>query len=103
MTKNIIDKKTLEHLVGLSRIELKPGKEEKLLKDMENILTYFDELKEVNTDNIEPMAGGGIQKNIFRDDETSDKRQATSDKLIEQFPEKENGFLKVPGVFADEV
>lgn len=80
MTKNIIDKKTLEHLVELSRIELKPGKEEKLLEDMEKILAYFDELKEVNTENIEPMAGGTIQKNIFRNDEISDKQQATSDK-----------------------
>jgi aspartyl-tRNA(Asn)/glutamyl-tRNA(Gln) amidotransferase subunit C len=100
-----INKKTLEYLAELSRIDIgdkgqaTSDKEEKLLKDLQKILEYFEELKEVDTKNIEPMAGGTIGKNVFREDDESDKGQATSDKLTEQFPEKENGFLKIPPVF----
>jgi aspartyl-tRNA(Asn)/glutamyl-tRNA(Gln) amidotransferase subunit C len=95
----LINKKTLEYLTELSRIELSKKDEEKLLKDLQKILAYFEELKEVNTENIKPMAGGTIEMNVFREDETSNKRLEIRDELVEQFPKKENGFLKVPAVF----
>ena len=115
--KSSIDKKTLEHLTELSRIELEKKSEEKLLGDLQKILGHFEELKEVNTENIEPMAGGTVKKNVFREDDSTqidaDKTQINADKkisenqrknlrksaIVEQFPEKENGFLKVPAVF----
>lgn len=103
----LITQKTLEHLVALSRIELDEKSEEKLLKDLQKILEYFDELKEVDTENIEPMAGGTIEKNVFREDgfieaDRRGKENLEADlrgKLIDQFPEEENGFLKIPPVF----
>ena len=96
---NPINKKTLEYLAELGRIEIDKRSEEKLLKDLQKILGYFEELKEVDTEGVEPMAGGTIEKNVFREDEASDKQQATRDKLIGQFPDKEKGHLKVPPVF----
>lgn len=101
---NKFGKKTLEYLAELSRIDIgdkgqaTSDKEEKLLKDLQKILEYFEELKEVNTENIEPMAGGTIGKNVFRNDEEGSALSNTEG-LIEQFPEKENGFLKIPPVF----
>ncbi|MEK7481765.1 MAG: Asp-tRNA(Asn)/Glu-tRNA(Gln) amidotransferase subunit GatC [Patescibacteria group bacterium] len=99
MKKEIISKKTLEYLAELARIELKPEKEEKLLKDLEKILEYFEELKKVNVENIEPMAGGANLKNVFREDESNVKCQMSDVKLMDAFPEKEGGYLKVPEVF----
>jgi aspartyl-tRNA(Asn)/glutamyl-tRNA(Gln) amidotransferase subunit C len=107
----LINKKTLEYLAELSRIELEAPTPEgsrgpdrsvgkKLLKDLQKILEYFEELKEVNTENIEPLAGGTIEKNVFREDGESSKFKVQSSKLTGAFPEKENGFLKVPPVFA---
>ena len=96
---SIINKKTLEYLAELSRIELDGRSEEKLLNDLQKILEYFEELKEIDTENIESMAGGTIGKNVFREDGVSDKGQRTNDKLIEAFPEEEKGYLKVPPVF----
>ena len=94
-----IDEKTLKRLEELARIEIKSDAENKLLKDLQKILEHFEELKTVDTENVEPMAGGTVETNVFREDKPSDKRQTASDRLIEQFPEKENGFLKVPAVF----
>ncbi len=101
----LINKRTLEHLAELTRIEISDkkqetsDKEDKLLKALREILAYFEELKEVNTENIEPMAGGTIEKNVFRDDEGSENVKTKNENLIEQFPEKQNGYLKVPPVF----
>lgn len=98
-SKESINKETLEHLAELGRIELNKESEGKLLEDLQKILGHFDELKEIDTDNVESMAGGTFEKNVLREDYDGEKQEVKSEKLIEQFPEKENGFLKVPAVF----
>ncbi len=92
-----IDKQTLEHLANLARLELDPKEEERLLGDLVKILNYFKELQELDTSNVAPLTGGGELKNIFREDE---ERGNTNQKLgVEQFPETQDGFLKIPPVF----
>lgn len=98
---SLINKETLEHLADLAKIELKPGEEEKLLKDMQGILAHFDELKEIDTSGIEPMTGGTFEKNVFRNDDAETRKSinATSQDIVNAFPEKGGDFLKVPPVF----
>ena len=91
----MLEKKDLEHLAELARIELNPKEEGKLLGDLEKILHHFDELKEVNTDSVEPMAGGNLGENVFREGEQDLKKEIA----VKEFPESERGFLKVPPVF----
>jgi len=104
----LIDKKILEYLAELSRIEISDKqkatskKEEKLLSDLQNILGYFGELKEINTKGVEPLAGGTIKMNVFREDRSSrisTNLDTNRTNIINQFPEEENGYLKVPPVF----
>lgn len=92
-----IHKHDLERLAKLARIELDPKEEEKLLKDLASILDYFKELQELDTKDVPPMTGGTDLKNVFRGDaerENTDRGAGT-----ESFPEKEDGYLKVPPVF----
>ena len=93
----LIDKKELKHLADLARIELKESEQEKLLQDLGGILNYVEELKELGTDNIEPMAGGTDVKNAFRADEIGGRLQA--EPVVEEFPEKKGRQLKIPPVF----
>lgn len=92
-----LNKKTLEHLAELARLDLKAGEEEKLLKNLQEILDYFKELQEVDTANVEPMTGGTSLKNVLREDEVG--KTDDTGKGPEQFPEQQGGFLKVPPVF----
>lgn len=97
MSPGLIDKKTLEHLAKLARIELNPREEEKLLIDLEGILGHFEELKKLDTSKVAPLTGGSDLKNVFRED---DERESTNRKAgVGQFPETHDGFLKVPPVF----
>ncbi|MBN2197878.1 Asp-tRNA(Asn)/Glu-tRNA(Gln) amidotransferase subunit GatC [Candidatus Wolfebacteria bacterium] len=97
-----INKKTLEYLAELSRIDLDNKNEEKDLKDIQEILNYFEELKEVDTENITDISIQNL-KNIFREDDSETSLRNLDmkkrEKLINQFIEKEKGFLKIPPVF----
>ena len=93
----MITKRELEHLADLARIDLKKGEESKIQKDLGSILDFFKELQELDTEKVEPMTGGTSIKNALREDvlgETDD-----TGKGPEQFPEKQDGYLKTPKVF----
>ena len=94
----MLTQKDLQHLAGLARLELKENAEEKLLSDMQKILDHFEELKELDTTGVEPMAGGTFNKNIFRND-NSDKSGLSAEESFEVFPEVDGKFLKIPPVF----
>lgn len=94
-----ITKEELRHLADLARIELDPKEEDKLQKDLGDILGYFTELQKLDTANVPPMTGCTDLRNVFRGDaerENTDRGAGT-----EAFPESEHGFLKVPSVFEE--
>ncbi len=92
-----LDKKALEHLAELARIKLSPQEEEKLLKDLGAILVHFESLKELDTTNVAPLTGGTALINVFRDD--AERENTNQGAGTESFPEKQDGYLKVPPVF----
>ncbi len=92
-----ITKKELAHLAQLARLELEGKESERLLRDLQEIVTHVAQLQKVNTAGIAPMSGGTLLTNSFRDD--GDTKNTNRGKGIEQFPEQESGYLKVPPVF----
>jgi aspartyl/glutamyl-tRNA(Asn/Gln) amidotransferase C subunit len=104
-----ITKHELEHLAKLARIELDPSEEEKLIKDLDNILDHFKELQALDTSTVVPMTGGTALRNVFREDGAGDSGGTANDTDgrentncgagVEAFPESKNGFLKIPPVF----
>jgi aspartyl-tRNA(Asn)/glutamyl-tRNA(Gln) amidotransferase subunit C len=92
-----INKKTLRHLAELARIELNSREEEKILKDLQKIVGYFEELQELDAKGVQAVSGGTNLKNIFRED--VGRTPANRGTEIESFPEEQDGFLKIPAVF----
>jgi aspartyl-tRNA(Asn)/glutamyl-tRNA(Gln) amidotransferase subunit C len=92
-----INKKTLEHLAELARIELTPYEEERFLKELESVLGHFEELKAVDTSNVSPLAGGTSEINKMRADVERESTNLGAGK--DAFPDGERGFLKIPPVF----
>src|SRR4051812_25480962 len=97
MTDQPITKETLDYLAKLARIDLTPEEEKRFLKELQNIVHHVAELQSVNTEGIAPMNGGGALETIFRDD--AERFGTNQGEGPEQFPNKENGFLKVPPIF----
>ena len=50
-----IDLKTIKHISKLSRISVDDEKAKKLAGDMNSIFDFIEKLKELDTDNVEPL------------------------------------------------
>ncbi|HDY73481.1 MAG TPA: Asp-tRNA(Asn)/Glu-tRNA(Gln) amidotransferase subunit GatC [Candidatus Jorgensenbacteria bacterium] len=95
--KLVINKTLLHHLAKLARIDL--GEEEaQLLKDFRAIISYFDELSELDTSSVEPMSGGTDLENVFRDDVYEEEKRLPQDGARDALPKKEGDYLSVPPV-----
>ena len=99
-----ITKETLKYLADLARIKMEPGQEEKMIADLQNILGYVSELQSVDTSKVEPMNGGTMLRDIFREDGKPNGGPEGTNRAagVEQFSDSKDGFLKIPPVFGGE-
>lgn len=96
----MISRKDVEHIARLARIELTDGEKTKFEKELSTILLFIEKLGELDTANVEPMAGGTLERNVMRGDETQDdKLQGKSAELLHQSPDMKDGWVKVKKVF----
>ncbi|MGY9025191.1 MAG: Asp-tRNA(Asn)/Glu-tRNA(Gln) amidotransferase subunit GatC [Candidatus Pelagibacterales bacterium] len=90
------NKKITLKLAKLSRLSLSNSQLENLEKDLTSILSFIDQLKEINTDSIDPTSNSLDQNLILRDDLAEDV--LSNEKLLQNVPESELGFFVVPKV-----
>ena len=90
------DRETLLKLGKLARISIKGKQLDFLSRDLSSILKFVDQLKEINTENIDPTANSLNQDLIRREDEKSNTNNIED--VLENAPEKELNFYVVPKV-----
>ena len=90
------DKKSLLKLGKLARISISDDKLNNLSKDLNSILEFVDQLKEIKTDQVDPTSNSLNQKLEVRDGKVDTKNSAED--ILENAPEKEMDFFVVPKV-----
>ncbi len=91
-----IDKKTVEDVAHLARIELGPEELERLSRQLEHILGFIDKLSSLNTDNILPTNHILPLNNVLRED--APKLSLSIGKTLMNAPDKQGNFFVVPKV-----
>ena len=91
-----IDKNTINKIARLSRIKLDDRESEDYIKDLNSILDWVEQLNEVNTENVEPLSN--ISSSILPKREDVSKDSNSSDEILENAPDKLEGFFAVPKV-----
>lgn len=84
--------KDIENLAELAKIELTSAEKEKLLSDLDGIISYVHQISEVS---VEESNFEFSRCNIFKNDEDAVQPIFSRDLIIGQFPDKEDDFLKV--------
>lgn len=94
-----IDTDTVRHIGVLSRIELSDEQVDVLSEQLGSILGYFDKLQELDTDNVEPLAGAADVSNVLADDVAG--ASLSPDQALANAPARDGDFFKVPKVIGD--
>ena len=89
-----IDKKLVERIAKVARIDLTPGELEKFTKQLENIFDAFREIDGVNTADVEPSFHPQELKNIWRED----KAEKWEWKPLDNTKHKEKKHFKGPRI-----
>jgi len=87
--------KDVENLASLARIDLSEEEKKSLLSDMDSILGYIKQIEEVKVEDVEPEYK---VYNVWREDlpvVAGDNNSFSRELIIEQFPDTQDGFLKV--------
>ncbi len=91
-----IDKNTINKIARLSRIKLDDKESEDYIKDLNSILDWVEQLNEVNTENVKPLSN--ISLSILPKREDVSKDTNSSEEILENAPDKLEGFFAVPKV-----
>jgi len=89
--------KDVENLAELARIELSEEEKKDLLSDMDSILGYVKQIELPSAEidrSIEPSSEVSQIYNVWREDEIT-PREFSHELIVEQFPDAQDGFLKV--------
>ena len=91
-----MDKDTVRKVARLGSLALSEEELDRAAPQLSSLLKWVEQLAEVNTDNIEPLANVADIDLKLRKDEVTDGGYA--DKVLANAPEETQGFFVVPKV-----
>lgn len=91
-----VDLATVRKIAGLARIATSEAEAEALVPELNNILGWIEQLGEVDTDGVEPLAAVIPNHLRLRDDVVTDG--GIRDAVLKNAPQAEHGFFAVPKV-----
>ena len=89
----------VEKVAKLARLEVSPAEKEAFAKQLSQILTHVDKLREYDTQGVEPTAAVLGQVNVFREDIV--RPSLPVDKALANVPEREGDGFAVPKIIED--
>lgn len=90
----MISTEEIKKLAELARIEIKEEELANLSRDMDSILEYVSQVKEISGEAKEGIELGE-NYNVWREDTEPNEPGKYSKELIAEFPHKEEDYLKV--------
>jgi aspartyl-tRNA(Asn)/glutamyl-tRNA(Gln) amidotransferase subunit C len=91
-----LDKAAVAHIASLARIRLAETELEPLANELSQILDWVEQLNEVDTTGVPPMASAAAASLPMRDDTVTDG--GCHDAILGNAPQPARGFFTVPKV-----
>ncbi|WP_181347901.1 Asp-tRNA(Asn)/Glu-tRNA(Gln) amidotransferase subunit GatC [Thalassobacillus sp. CUG 92003] len=91
-----ISKEQVKHVAHLARLAISEDEADKFTKQLDDIITYAEQLNELDTSGVEPTTHVLDLKNVMRKDEP--KKWLEQEDVLKNAPEKQDGQFKVPSV-----
>jgi len=95
-----LDKETVRKVAGLANLEMDEAALERVTPQVSGIIKWIEQLAEVNTDNVEPLANVAHIELVLRKDVVNDGNCV--DLILANAPESTQGFFVVPKIVEQE-
>lgn len=87
------------HVAKLANLPLTPVEEKKFEKQLSEILSYVEKLKEVDTKNVEPTSQVTGLENVTREDKTIPS--LSQEEALSNTKSQHNGLFKVKAILGE--
>jgi len=91
-----ITRQEVEHVALLARLKFSETEKERFTSQLNSILEYMDQLKELDTSQVEPTFHAVTRKNVFREDRVLPS--SPQDLALSNAPDGDRGFFRVPKI-----
>jgi aspartyl-tRNA(Asn)/glutamyl-tRNA(Gln) amidotransferase subunit C len=91
-----LDRAAVAHIASLARIRLSEAELDPLADELSQILTWIEQLNEVDTSGVAPMASVAASGLPMRDDEVTEGGRP--EEILANAPRTAHGFFAVPKV-----
>lgn len=95
----MIDRDQVRKVAHLARLELTAEEEEQFTTQLGSILDYFEQLSELNTDNVSPTTRVIDVSNVTRPDDL--QPYPYREEILSCAPDQEGEFFKVPKILGE--
>jgi len=89
-------KMDIEKVARLARLELSEKEKETFGNQLEQVLTYMEQLNRLDTAGVEPTSHAIPIYNVFREDEV--RPSIPQEEVLTIAPDEEDGHFKVPRI-----
>ncbi len=98
--KEEFSKETIDHVSKLALLDLTEEEKEKFSKQLNNIISYFQKLNDLDTTDVEPTTHpiDGL-KNVFREDVPW--KSLSNEEVLKNAQHKKDGYFKAPRILKD--
>ena len=90
------DLKTIRGLAHLARLEFDEAHEQQMLSDLNKILDWVEQLRELDTTGVAPLVHLSQEINVLRDDEA--RNTVSHQDGLRNAPRKDSDYFRVPKV-----
>ncbi|PRY13119.1 aspartyl/glutamyl-tRNA(Asn/Gln) amidotransferase subunit C [Pontibacter ummariensis] len=90
------DIQTIKKIAHLARLEFNEEKAQEMLQDLNKILNWMDQLRELDTENVEPLIHMSEEVNVLREDVAVNT--VSHEEALLNAPKKDSDYFRVPKV-----
>lgn len=86
----------VKHVAHLARLAVTEDEAEKFTRQLDQIITFAEQLNELDTENVEPTSHVLDIRNVMREDVA--KPGLPNDEVLKNAPEHQDSQIKVPSI-----
>ena len=91
-----VDNQLVDKVAELAKLEFDAQAKQKMISDMDKILSFVGKIEELDTEGVEPLIYMTQETNVLRNDEVS--QHNTKEEALKNAPDKDSDYFKVPKV-----